>query len=300
MTNDLRTELRKQILINLRVGQVETGQHVPEKTFSSLGTSRGPIRAALASLAEEGILEYRSNKGFFVADLHGVEAGRKSDMGDEERVYRAIASDRLAGQLGETVTANEIIRRYGVTKALALRVFSRIEREGWAERRAGRGWSFTAMVNTAQAYREIYEVRRTIEPAGILADGHVTNKDVLAHCRRQQSFVLDRGLVSLDQGELFAIQSDFHVQVMEMSNNRFFVQTLQRLNSLRRLATYRQERNRSRVELQSQQHIEIIDALLDDDREAAAGLMRSHLGGTSRNNLALDIFDDGEDIEEKA
>ena len=300
MTNALRSEIRKQILTSLRVQRAEVGQHVPEKAFASLGTSRGPIRAALAELAREGILEYRSNKGFFVLDTSGPVGMEEASLGEEERVYRAIAADRLAGHLGETVTLNEIIRRYEVTRAAATRTFGRIEREGWAERRAGRGWSFTAMIDTADAYREIYEVRRTIEPAGILADGHVTDIEALKRCREQQLFILDKGLTTLDQGELFAIQSNFHETVMEMSGNRFFVQTLQRLNSLRRLATYRQELVRNRVEMQSQQHLEIIDALLDADRKTAADIMRGHLGGPHRNTLVLDIFDGNADIQPTA
>ena len=290
MTNELRSVLRKQILTSLRVQRADVGQHVPEKAFASFGTSRGPIRAALADLARDGVLEYRSNKGFFVVDLFGKSV-EEDGPGEEERVYRAIAADRLEGGLGETVTANEVMRRYDVTKSVVLRVFGRIEREGWAERRAGRGWTFTAIVDTADAYREIYEVRRTIEPAGILADGFRAEKQTLVSCREQQHFILDRGLTTLDQAELFAIQTDFHVRVMEMSGNRFFVQTLLRLNSLRRLATYRQERDRDRVEMQCRQHVGILDALLDDDRQAAAELMRAHLGGSDREDLALDIFD---------
>ncbi|WP_062225766.1 GntR family transcriptional regulator [Aureimonas frigidaquae] len=289
MTNELRSELRKHILTSLRVERMDVGQHVPEKTFAAFGTSRGPIRAALAELARDGILEYRSNRGYFIADLDGVTT--QDAPGEEERVYRAIAADRLAGDIGETVTANEVMRRYEVTRSVVLRVFGRIEREGWAERRAGRGWTFTAMVDTVDAYREIYEVRRAIEPAGILADAYRADKPTLVTCRERQDFILDRGLTTLDQGELFAIQTDFHVKVMEMSGNRFFVQTLLRLNSLRRLATYRQERDRDRVEMQCRQHVAILDALLDDDRRTAAELMRAHLGGSDRESLALDIFD---------
>lgn len=291
MANELRTELRRQILTDLRVRRVERGQHVPEKTFSSLGTSRGPIRAALGDLAREGILEYRSNKGFFVADLVGAGSAAGSPIGEEERVYRAIAADRLRASLGETVTANEVIRRYGTTKAVAMRVFGRIEREGWAGRRAGRGWTFTAIVDTADAYREIYEMRRAIEPAGILSEEHVSDEATLLHCRDQQRFILERGLTTLDQAELFAIQTNFHVKVLEMSGNRFFVQALHRLNSLRRLATYRQERDRDRVRMQCRQHVGIIEALLDGDRPTAADLMRTHLGGANRDGLAQDIFD---------
>lgn len=291
MTNELRTELRRQILTSLRVRRVEIGQHVPEKAFASFGTSRGPIRGALADLASQGILEYRSNKGYFVADLASAGPVDETAVGEEERVYRTIAADRLRGTLGETITANEIMRRYDATKSVVLRTFGRIEREGWAERRAGRGWTFTAIVDTADAYREIYEVRRTIEPAGILSEGHRTDNEALMRSREQQCFILDTGLVTLDQAELFAIQTEFHLKVMEMSGNRFFVQTLQRLNSLRRLATYRQERDRDRVQMQCRQHVEIIDALLDGDRPAAADLMRNHLGGANRDDLALDIFE---------
>lgn len=291
MTNQLRSDLRKQILLNLRIENAAVGEHVPEKRFAFLGTSRGPIRAALLELADEGVLRYQPNKGYFVRDLTspGLQG---DDTGGEESTYRSIAADRLAGLLPETVTINEVMRRYDITKALAHRVFGRIEREGWAERRAGRGFSFTAMVDTPDAYQEIYEIRRAIEPAGILSEKHVSDMQVLEQCRAQQEHVLSN-LGGLDQGELFVIQSSFHERIMAMSNNRFFIQTLHRVNSLRRLATYRQELDLSLVERQSSEHIQIIDRLLAGDRARAADLMTAHLGGDQRNAVLEAIFPPG-------
>ncbi|WP_019995432.1 FCD domain-containing protein [Aureimonas ureilytica] len=152
-----------------------------------------------------------------------------------------------------------------------------MEREGWAERRAGRGWSLAAIGDKTEACREILEAHRTIEPAGILSAGFKVDKPTLRACRARHSLVLDRGLITMDRAEVSSNLTDFHVKVMAMSGNRFYVQTLQRLISLRSLADCGHREDRGRDEIRCLQHVGILDALLDDDRRRAGELMRSHL-----------------------
>ena len=80
--NRLHLQLASRILLHLRMGAVPVGEHVTETSLQVLfGTSRGPIRAALAHLASEGYLDRRPNKGYFLARLD--DAG---PVGSEELV----------------------------------------------------------------------------------------------------------------------------------------------------------------------------------------------------------------------
>ncbi|WHA44017.1 GntR family transcriptional regulator [Agrobacterium larrymoorei] len=284
-------EVRKKVLATLQSQNLQPGEHVPERIFGSLGISRGPVRKQLAKLAEEGYLEAIPFRGYFVKDLSSLEGFVLEEGGTEEQTYSWIASDCIAGLLPQTIMLNELLRRYDASKSVILRVMNRIEREGWAEKRAGRGWE-VIQINTPEAYQQIYAVRRAIECEALLWEGSVTDMAALQLCLDEQKSIVDGGFREFEAGILFAMQSAFHERIIKMSGNPFFVQTFERLNSLSRLATYRRAIDRHRVRSQSQQHLEIATALLDEDRRAAAELMRSHLGGQDRKTMEAYLFDD--------
>lgn len=59
-------ELEKRI-IN---GELKLGEHINEYAFSeSMGVSRGPVREACRRLEQIGLLEFRTNRGFFVREI---------------------------------------------------------------------------------------------------------------------------------------------------------------------------------------------------------------------------------------
>ncbi len=69
--NQLHLELARRILVYARTAGFSTGHHLTELSLQRvLGTSsRGPIRAALAHLAAEGLVESRRNKGYVLASI---------------------------------------------------------------------------------------------------------------------------------------------------------------------------------------------------------------------------------------
>ncbi len=78
-------------------GDFDPGSRVNEvQLASSLGVSRTPVRAALQSLAGDGLVEYRSNRGFFVREF------ALSDILDafEMRALAEGFSVRLAAERG--------------------------------------------------------------------------------------------------------------------------------------------------------------------------------------------------------
>src|SRR5688572_20410045 len=107
MTNELHRQLANRVLIHLRTSGLAPGDHLTEASLQDLlGTSRAPIRAALTLLAAEGLLDQRRNRGFFVRDLSAPSASEPTDRDPEgdERIYLAIADDRLTGRLPPTVS----------------------------------------------------------------------------------------------------------------------------------------------------------------------------------------------------
>jgi len=277
--NQLQIRLAQNILNHVRVSGLAAGHHLTEKSLQGLlGTSRPPIRAALSHLAERGLVEQRPNRGFFLA---GAALDQQPDPvvapGEDDRTYLAITGDRLARALPDIVAESELMRRYDIPRDRLRRILMRGAGEGWIERRGGRGWSFLPMMDSVDAYRETYELRHIIEPAGMLCDGYRPDSTVFARLHAQQQFVLDQGYRTLGYAELFDINRQFHEAIAALSGNRFLLQTLVRQNQLRRLIEYRQVLDRNRLRRQCREHLGILGQLELGDRVRAAAMMSDHL-----------------------
>lgn len=291
MANQLHRHLAQRILTHTRTEGLQPGHHLTEAALQRLfGTSRAPIRAALAQLAGQGFVLYHPNRGYFLAAPGGAGEAAEPSGDHDEPSYLAIAADRLGGRLPESVSESELTRRYGVPRDRLRRILERASKEGWIERRAGRGWTFLPMIDSPRAYAESYELRQVLEPAGLLAPTFVADRAVLARLTAQQHFVHDEGHRTLGDAELFETNSGFHEALAMMSGNRFLAQTIVRQNQLRRLVEYRQNPDRTRVRRQSAEHLDILAHLAGDDRRSAAEAMLRHLRGACDEKLCAPVF----------
>ena len=184
------------------------------------------------------------------------------------------------------------MRRYGLSRLALRRVLTRISGEGWIERNEGRGWTFAALIDSVEAYRECYDLRAEIETYGLRAPGFRPDPAVLARLRRRQEIVAEGGWERLSQMELFETNSEFHEGLASLSGNRFLLQTVQKLNQLRRLVEYRQTLNAAQVRDQNAEHLAILDALEAGDTDRAADLMADHLTRASRRKARAEMFAD--------
>ncbi|WP_281290309.1 GntR family transcriptional regulator [Protaetiibacter larvae] len=92
-------------------GTFGAGEHLKEAEIAlSLGVSRGPVREALAELANEGHIELRRHRGAFVAEL---------TRRDVHEVYSLrLALERLAMERAATHMTPEMLARFDSTLEL--------------------------------------------------------------------------------------------------------------------------------------------------------------------------------------
>src|SRR5690606_14974937 len=95
--------------------------------------------------------------------------------------------------LPDHVSETELVRRYDVPRHRLNRILDRIAVEGWIEKRPGHGWGFLSLIDSVEAYRECYELRRMLEPAALLSAGFRIDEELLSSLERQQRFVVDEG-----------------------------------------------------------------------------------------------------------
>jgi DNA-binding GntR family transcriptional regulator len=281
----LRARVVRDLLHALKRDRVAKGSHLAARALAEeIGVSRSPVNHALAFLAGEGILEHDANRGYFLACdwTRLATLPSRETEGSEEDLYASIAADRIAGRLGETATEAELMRRYGAARTRLLRVLSRIRAEGWIERLVGHGWRFLPLIDTPEAYAESYAFRAIIEPAGILSPGFRIDPEGLASLRARQETIRDGGYRVMKARELFEANGEFHETIAAWSGNRYVLDALVRVDSLRRLVEYRQAAgDRLPRREQAVEHLVILDALEAGERRRAATLLRHHLEGAA-------------------
>jgi DNA-binding GntR family transcriptional regulator len=279
-TSPLVRSLAEDIKALIASREVETGARLSERALAEhFRVSRSPVRGALRLLVEEGVISGATATGSIV--LRSPDPQAMATVPSEEEGYFRMAADRLDGLLPDRVTETMLARRYGFTKAQMVAVLSRIRAEGWIERLPGNGWIFLPMLTSLKSYSDSYRFRITIEPAAILEPGFTVDRKALCARRAEQQRLIDGAIQDVSSRDLFETNSRLHETIAECSGNDFFVDSLKRIDRLRRLIEYRRTLDRRSAARRCREHIAIVDRLLDDDRAGAADLMRRHLTSVS-------------------
>jgi DNA-binding GntR family transcriptional regulator len=277
----LAQRLAERILADLRDAGAQPGAHLAEQPLADrLKVSRSPVREALTLLAGAGVVERRPNRGFFLAcDASALPEAAPASAAPEpdEALYQRLVEDRLAGALPDRVSERALARRYAVARGRLLTLLKRAEAEGWAERLPGRGWGFPPVIDSPEAYEAGYRYRLIIEPAAMLEPGFRPDPAVFRRLRAEQEALLGGGARMLSRAELFAVTSGFHEGLIALSGNPLLLDGLRRVNRLRRLVEYRLYADVERLARMAADHLRILDLIEQDEREAAAALMRTHL-----------------------
>ncbi|WP_432239723.1 GntR family transcriptional regulator [Herbaspirillum robiniae] len=278
------SSISKQIVELVKNQSWDTGTHLPAQMLADrLRVSRQPINTALAMLHEKGLLTRERNKGYFVGE--GFSEGVSDIMqalGIEETnvttaVYFRIADDLLKGELPQEFSELLIKTRYGLTASQLNAVLSRIAKEGWAERKPGYGWTFSSMLLTPDSLLQSYRLRLALEPAALLEPGFKLDPQVLEQLRTTERHLLAGGIETATADELHNRGVRFHESLVEASGNAFFIDTIKRVNRVRRLLSYRSMRQRDRYPEHCRQHLHVLDLLVKERNDEASEFMKEHL-----------------------
>ena len=280
----LARNIASQITLLVTTGELTAGDHVRTQHLADrFGVSRSPVREALQILSQQGLLEQKENRGFFIRNTPAAEivepVGDVAKPFEVENDYQRLAEDWLMDRIPGEVTEGMLRDRYRVTKAQLSDMLMRALREGWAERKQGYGWRFLPVAKTPEAFEQIYRFRMLIEPAAMLEPGFMLDRRIISEQRRIQSRMLESDIPRLPAERLLHNGSLFHEELIRMSNNPFFHLSLVRVNQMRRLLEYRSRVDRERLVFQCQDHLAILDLLERGEIIEASFAMRKHLGG---------------------
>jgi DNA-binding GntR family transcriptional regulator len=194
-----------------------------------------------------------------------------------------MADDHLHGRLPDPASETYLRERYGLSRAQLNGVLSRIPQEGWAERRPGYGWSFSPMLTTPESLEQTYRVRLALEPAALLEPTYRLDPETAARCRAAEMRLL-AGAIETDSADALHERGvRFHEAIIGASGNPFFLETVRRINSVRRLLSYRSMIDRRRYRQQCEEHLQILDFLEAGKNQEASLALRRHLEHTVAN-----------------
>jgi DNA-binding GntR family transcriptional regulator len=283
---ELAETLAAKILGHIREAELPAGTHLTAQGLAGrFSVSRFPVANALELLAAKGALIHMPNRGYFVPEQLPASADDLGLPRDDEiaSVYFRIAEDHLNAELPNPAAEAHLRDRYGLSQGQLARVLNRIVHEGWAERRPGSGWSFSAVLATPESLAQTYRVRLALEPAALIEPTYRLEPDALARCRAAEKRLLAGGIETASADALHERGVRFHETIVGASGNPFFLDTVRRINSMRRLLSYRSMIDRTRYRRQCEEHLEILDLLEAGQNNKAASALRRHIQHTMRN-----------------
>jgi DNA-binding GntR family transcriptional regulator len=278
----LQVDLARRIAGDILSHVHQVGAHLSEESLARrYQVSRTPVRAALRLLAAERFIEPRPSSGYYVREIpEGVSPPLLRAPGmTADDLYTKLIADRAQRLIPDSFTDRDLQQRYGATRSVLAKTLVRLSAEALIEKRQGHGWRFTYSLTDFEARQESYLFRAALECSALLQPTFKADRGALCRLRAAHEALLrDSASRPIEADVFFALNSDFHETLGRFCGNRFFLQAIQQQNQLRRLETHSVfVRNEPRFQASIGEHLEIIQALEDDDREWAAAVMRRHL-----------------------
>lgn len=277
---DITDELAARIVDYMRAHAIQAGTHLPAQELADLfNVSRSPVTQALRRLADKQIVAHLPNRGFYAvsaAPPASEELGL-AKPGNLNEVYFRLADDRVRGLLPDQVSERSLRQRYDLTRGEMNELLNRVAHEGWASRRPGYGWQFAPVLTTPLALEQSYRIRIALEPASLLEPTFDFPKRTAERARQHEESLLHGGIETMSADVLYERGVQFHEMLAAAARNPFFLDTLRRINRMRRLFTYRAMVDRRRYYGQVTEHMQILDLLIEGRSEDASQAMRSHL-----------------------
>lgn len=280
LKSDLQGELAERICSLIRQRPQELGERLREAVLSrELGVSRTPIRAALAHLVAEGIVEPDERGGYNVVRVPAIATSSTDRDEPVSSLYARMLKDIIVNEMPEPATESAMMRRYVAGRGEVIRVVRRLVRDGLAEPLPGHGW--TMMRLDSEQLARSYHLRAILEPALLVDRTYEPQFAALERLRNEHAIMLEKLSPDSPWQPLFEIDAAFHELLASGSGNEMVVDIVRRQNRLRRLAEYVSYGRLERIEESMREHMAIIDALLRDDRNWAAAMLRQHLSTSS-------------------
>jgi DNA-binding GntR family transcriptional regulator len=194
-----------------------------------------------------------------------------------EQVERAMSSRIVAGEYepGAVLTVPTMAAEFGVSATPVREAMLNLARRGFLAPMRNRGFRVTEV--SLGELRQLREVRQLLEvpPMRQLA-GHLS--DAAAGRLRELAAEI---VLAGDEGrfqDYLEADTTFHLTLLELTGNQFLVSLVGELRQQTRLTGLVELAEKGALTESALEHAELVQLLLDGKGDAAADLMRRHIG----------------------
>ena len=203
-----------------------------------------------------------------------------------DQVYDAIRERITSGSLqrGARIHQEDLADELGVSRTPVREALRRLAAEGLVEMRTNRG-ARVADVGRDDMHAA-YEARLVIEPGAARLAARERRPDALD--RMRTALIAQRHAVP-SVPRSFEANREFHIALVQASGNAFLLQFVERLWVARigEVIYERQSESPQRMELDADEHEEILSTIASGNGRRAESLTRRHLADAMRRSLDL-------------
>jgi DNA-binding GntR family transcriptional regulator len=178
--------------------------------------------------------------------------------------------------VGIRLREERIAERLGMSRTPIREALLRLHVERFVDRHPEGG--FRATVPSAQTMKELYEVRSALELFALrrVRNGPAHDRDTLTELR-DEWHLINTDPQTLD-AEFVLLDEDFHGRLAESSGNHQLSEELRSISERIRSVRTHDFITPGRIHATVEQHLAILDAVLDRKIGRAASLLEAHIG----------------------
>lgn len=195
-------------------------------------------------------------------------------LSKKDHVKQALLNAILAGRLapGTFLRQNDVAAQFGLSSTPVREALSELQSVGLLQHHAHRGFCVTRC--DEDRVRQVYAARRIVEPE----TARLALRAVDAPCVDVMTDRLEemKVLWQAGQHEAMAVANNaFHLELFQRSENRFLIDTIERLwNSLPRFVPWQAP---GRMQPSIEEHQDILDATMSGKEKALGDAYQQHL-----------------------
>ncbi|MBI5309452.1 MAG: GntR family transcriptional regulator [Actinobacteria bacterium] len=202
-----------------------------------------------------------------------------------ERVYDELRRELLIGQIpyGERLVEEALAARFDCSRTPVREALHRLQADGHVVKHPMGG--ITPQPPQASAMRDLYEVRLVVE--GLVVRRAATNGDSQKLTALRDAWLelgrrFKRDRARLETPDFVYADEAFHENLAAAGGNLAVSRYLRDINERIRILRVHDFTTGDRIKTTIVEHIEIADAVLTGEADAAAALMRVHIDRSSR------------------
>ncbi len=203
----------------------------------------------------------------------------------KQQAYEELKQMILSGELpaGTMLSVRQLADRLSMSRTPIHAAIERLEVDGVVTLAPQQGVVIREV--SLEDIRNHYEIRQAIEPYVMRRLAGQLTKDQIRQLRENQAENVE-ATRSQSVDAVVAVDAEFHRLLISFLGNRDMIELMQRLRERIQFVVYRLlQRTPDRMCKSSDEHNEILQALIDGDGDRAAALMHEHLDAGLRRFL---------------